>query len=195
VSCPVGSSWDYVYDDTYFECVLGNSFPTDSADSNGNTYSCGQGDNCNGVACDVLFSDLYVNATLPNFLDTCVNSTLPITTYPTHAPAESPFEFSARFVASWGRLFEPLGSVSTCMDGNPAVVVSCENGATITFVNSTENSMNCTNLSAYELKCLGDGSSINNLFTSVYYVSITCLARYASCTVIIFQYLNHQSNL
>jgi hypothetical protein len=174
VSCPIGSSRDYVFDDTYFECKSPGSFSINTAlDGGGESdiYTCGNGENCAGLECSVPFSDLYVNADLPQFLDRCVESTVPVTPFPTAAPGPSAFEFSAQFQASWGRLYGPTTSESTCTGGNPAVIVSCENGASISFVNSTESSMNCTKLSDSELKCIGDGSAIDNFFTTVYYVS------------------------
>jgi hypothetical protein len=174
VSCPVGSSRDYVYDDTYFDCKSLGSFSLNTAlDNEGENdkYTCANGENCAGLECSVPFSDLYIDAYVPLFFDKCVESNIPITPFPTAAPISSTFEFSAQFQASWGRIYDPTTSESACTDGNPGVVVSCENGAAITFVNSTDSSMNCTKISSNELKCLGDGSKIDNFFTSVYYVS------------------------
>jgi hypothetical protein len=173
VSCPIGSSRGYIYDDTYFECRSSGSFTLTSTFSDGDKYTCASGLNCGGSVCEVPFSDFYIYADVPAFLDSCVESTMPITDYPTDSPATSSFEFSVRFVASWGRLFEPIASASNCTSFNPAVVVSCENGASISFVNSTDGRMNCFRIGANELQCVGDESKIDNLLTSVFYVSIS----------------------
>lgn len=172
VSCPVGSSRDYVYDDTYFDCKSLGSFSLNTAldnDGENDIYTCGNGANCAGLECSVPFSDVYVNADVRLFFDRCVESTVPITPFPTAAPITSSFEFSAQFQASWGRLYDPTTSESACTDGNPGVIVSCGNGASISFVNSTDSSMNCTKVSEDELQCVGNGSNIDNIFTSVYY--------------------------
>jgi hypothetical protein len=129
---------------------------------------------CNGtniVNCqEEPFFDLYIYTTLRNFLDTCIQSTLPITSYPTTAPAASSFEFSAQFQALWSRLYNPPTVESTCTSGDSAVVASCENDASISFVKSTDSSMNCTKLGMNEFACITDPRSIDNVFTSVYFV-------------------------
>lgn len=181
VSCPVGSSRAYVYDDTYFECRSLGSFVLNSATNNDDKYACASGQNCDGFACEVSFSDVYINADVPRFLDSCVESAVPITDFPTFAPAASSSEFSARFVASWGRLHEPILSASNCVSDNPTVVVSCGNGASISLVNSTDVLMKCFYAGANELKCLGDDRKIDNSFTSVTYVSSASKRSALSC--------------
>ena len=176
VSCPGESGWEYVYDDTYFECnSRGDIFPLNAGTGVDNIYACALGLNCRGIECVVPFSDIYVNADLPIFLDTCVESTVPITQYPTRAPAFSAYNFSVQFMASWGRIYEPTTSALDCIDGNPTVVVSCENDASISFVNSTDTSMNCTKVGANELNCRS-GGNIDNSFTGFNYVS-SCSGR------------------
>jgi hypothetical protein len=195
VLCPAGSSWKYVYDDTYFECYSFDTAVFNTALGEADIYTCSSGSFCGGLECDIPFSDIYVNADVPALFDSCVESNVPITSFPTPSPVLSTFIFSARFVASWGRLFDPIASASHCSSGNPAVVVSCESGASITFMNSTDEMMNCTNISAYELKCLGDETKIDNLFTSVSYVStVTCRGKHhLSCFVITFHTSNTSS--
>lgn len=173
VSCPVGSSREYVYDDTFFDCSSPRvpvEFINAAVSGEDDVYSCGLGLNCDGRQCNVPFYDLLVHADVQAFLSSCVDSTVPITTFPTVAPVSSRFEYSAQFQAVWGRLFDPVASVSTCSSGNSAVVVSCGNGASVSFVNSTDYSMVCTPLNESELSCVGASSAIDNFFTSVIFV-------------------------
>jgi hypothetical protein len=177
VSCSAGSTLKYVYDDTYFECYSPDTFYFNTANGQDDIYTCGTGESCSGVECVVPFSDIYVNADLPILLDSCVESLLgdPVTSFPTSSPMQSSLDFSARFVASWGRLFDPLTSLVTCTSGNPTITVSCENAASISFVNSSDSFLNCTNVGANTMKCLSDDAKIDNVFTDVFYVSIvTC---------------------
>jgi hypothetical protein len=175
ISCPsIGtSSREYVFDDTYFEC-LGRSYALDITMEPSDIYTCYSGNRCSGLPCTVPFSDIYVRATVRSFYDTCIETIVPITTFPTFAPATSAFEYSAQFAASWSIRYNSIASRSVCTSANPTVLVACENGASIQYINSTDNSMNCTAISGSELECMGDINSILDNFTSLFYVSAYC---------------------
>jgi hypothetical protein len=176
VSCPIGTSREYSFDDTYFEC-FGISYAFDVAIEPGDSdiYTCYSGNRCNGLQCTVPFSNIYVRAIVPSFYDSCIEAIVPITTFPTPAPASSAFEFSAQFEALWSVQYDSTASRSGCTSANPAVLVACENGASIEYINSTDSSMNCTEISGSELECIGDINSILDNFTSVFYVSAHCI--------------------
>lgn len=173
VSCPVGSTREYVFDDTYFECDSADAISFDSLADPFDVYTCEIGKDCEGEACSVAFSNMYINAYVPKFLDTCVEALVPITTYPTPAPIpeSSGLTVSVRFEASWGNLFDSEDSVSSCSNGNPVVIVSCENGALIEYVLSTSSSVNCTTISGNELRCTDFANNIVNQFSSAIFVS------------------------
>jgi hypothetical protein len=173
VSCPVGSTREYVYDDTYFECDSAEAISFDSLVDPFDSYTCEIGEDCKGEACTVMFTDMYINAYVPKFFDTCVEAIVPITGYPTPAPIpeSSGLTVSVRFEASWGNLFDSEGSISTCSNENPAIILSCENGASIDYVLSTANTVNCTAISGNELRCTDFASSIVNQFSSAIFVS------------------------
>jgi hypothetical protein len=175
ISCPVGSgtSRGYVYDDTYFECRGLDTFTTDFAtDQDPDVYVCISGDTCGAEACNFAFDDLGVIVDLPSYIDLCVETTEEFTSFPTVAPGPSPsFDYSVRFEASWAIRYDSDASVATCTSANLAIIVSCENDARIDFVNATDSSMKCTELSSSELQCMGNLSMITNQFTSVFYVS------------------------
>ena len=173
VSCPVGSTREYVYDDTYFECNTAEAISFDLLANPFDLYTCEIGQDCKGEACTVAFTDMYIDAYVPKFLDTCVEAIVPITAYPTLAPIpqSSGLTVSVRFEASWGNLFDSEDSINTCSTGNPAVILSCENGASIEYILSTTSTVNCTAISGNELGCSDFASSIVNQFSSVIFVS------------------------
>jgi hypothetical protein len=96
-----------------------------------------------------------------------------ITSFPTVAPGPSQsFDYSVRFEASWAIRYNSDASIADCTSANPTLVVSCENDASVVYITSTDNSMNCTGISSSELRCTGDLSVTTNQFTSVFYVSV-----------------------
>lgn len=176
ISCPVesGSTREYVYDDTYFDCVTIDvltqdiSLSTDSED----VFACYVGFRCKGAECSNRFVDFRIDAYVPKFFDTCVESLVEITTFPTMAPATSSYKFTARFEASWGTFYEPLELQSLCSIGeNVPVTITCENGADIKYVNSTDSVPVCANSRSNELTCFTNQDKIVNQFYSVIYVS------------------------
>jgi hypothetical protein len=179
ISCPVGSSRGYVYDDTYFECDSLGPFSLDYAlPTDPDIYVCHSGDICGASqSCNIAFDDLLVRAELPRFLDaSCIETTLSeITPFPTVSPtvptSASSLDYSARFAASWAVRYDSKASIVACTSANPTVVVVCENDSRIQFVTATDVSMNCTEISINQLQCMGDASAITNQFTSVFYVS------------------------
>jgi hypothetical protein len=173
VSCPIGSTREYVYDDTYFECDSVGSISFDTLPDPLDSYTCEVGLDCMGQACTVDFDDMYINAYVPKFLDTCVEAIVPITSYPTRAPTseETGLTISVRFDGSWGNLFDSEDAISTCSTGNPTAILSCENGASIEYVLSTSTTVNCTAISESELRCTDFASNIVNEFSSVIFVS------------------------
>lgn len=120
VSCPTGSGGrNYLFDNFYFHCLgygngTYNAYPGEG--DPGNVYTCYTGKNCNGTECDVNFLRLSIEADLPNFLNSCVETSGAVTSFPTPAP----FDFtksqlhpiSARFEAAWGVLLGPPESGS-----------------------------------------------------------------------------------
>jgi hypothetical protein len=176
ISCPVGSSREYVYDDTYFECGGLGVFTRDFAtDQDPDVYVCSSGVACGASqTCNFAFDNLGVFVDLPSLIvDKCIETKETITSFPTIAPGPSPsFDYSVRFEASWAILYNLDASIASCTSANPAIIVSCENDARIVFVNATDSSMKCTELSSSELQCMGNLSTITDQFTSVFYVSI-----------------------
>ena len=180
VSCPTTSSnRKYVYDDTYVECTIGGSaspgFPLDlSLVGEEDVYFCITGDNCLGMACTVPFDEIRIRATLPSFLDDCVDRLVPITPFPTNAPivSNSMIEYTIQYEASWGQLFDSVSSRQICQTSNPTILISCDAGATIKFLNSTDSSMVCISIDSNDLSCTGSATFIDDNFTSVAYVRI-----------------------
>jgi hypothetical protein len=175
VSCPVGSSRGYVYDDTYFECrsIRTITFDYVITPQDPDVYVCISGFFCGAEACNFAFDDLSVMADVSSLIvDSCIETTEVITSFPTLAPGPSQFfDYSVRFEASWAIRYDSDASKATCTSANPTLIVSCENDARIDFVTATDRSMNCTEISSSELQCMGDLSTITNQFTSVFYVS------------------------
>jgi hypothetical protein len=158
ISCPVGSIREYVYDDAYVECRGLDTFTFDYAtDRDPDVYVCISGDTCGAEACNFVFDDLAVIVDLQSYTDLCVETTQ--------------IDYSVRFEASWAIQYESDELIATCNSTNPTLNVSCVNDARIDFVNATDSSMNCTEISSSELQCMGDVSSITNQFTSVFFVS------------------------
>jgi hypothetical protein len=63
ISCPVGSSREYAYDDFYFECPNPVSFSLDFALASApNIYVCHSGFICGPEACNFAFDDMSVRA-------------------------------------------------------------------------------------------------------------------------------------
>jgi hypothetical protein len=176
ISCPVGSSREYVYDDTYFECRGLGTFTFDYVLTiqDPDVYVCVDGDFCGADACNFAFEDLAVIVDFPSLIvDKCIETTETITSFATVAPGpSSSFDYSVRFGASWAIRYDSDASIATCTSANPAVIVSCENDARIDFVTATDTSMNCTEISTSILQCIGDLSKITDQFTSVFYVSV-----------------------
>lgn len=182
ISCPVGSSRAYVYDDTYFECssLVSVEFINAAILGEEDVYSCGDGMNCAGALCTVPFSNLFVIVYLPNILNSCVEATVPITSFPTIAPKSPMYEYSAQFQAKWARLFYPAESKSSCDSGNSVVVVSCGNGATISFIEASDVSIICNPLNEFDLECISDSDTLDNFFVSATFVR--CF-HYSFCLV------------
>jgi hypothetical protein len=180
ISCPVGSSRGYVYDDTYFECDGLSPFTIDYAlvPTDPDIYVCHSGGTCGAAqACNFAFDDLLVRTELPRFLDSfCIETALSeITPFPTESPtvptSASSLDYSARFEASWAVRYDSVASIADCESANPTILVVCENDSRIQFVTATDVSMNCTEISSNQLQCMGDASAITNQFTSVFFVS------------------------
>jgi hypothetical protein len=178
VSCPNATGNNqrgYVFDDYYMECSpFTASFPFGD-----NLYTCISGDSCNGMACNVDFDFLTVDADVPSFADRCVESLVPIA--PTASPALAPTSdntglvtFATTFVASWGLLFDAV-SGPVCTGYTPTVQITCLNGNAIALANAlstTMGSMNCTKVETSIMVCT-DTNSLDfvNRFSSIDYVS------------------------
>jgi hypothetical protein len=179
ISCPLGSSRGYVYDDAYFECVGLSSFSLDfTLPTAPDIYQCNSGAICGASqSCNIAFNDLLVRAELPRFLDSsCIETALSeITPFPTGSPtvptSASSLDYSARFEASWAVQYNSEASIDACDSANPTILVVCENDSRIQFVMAMDVSMNCTEISIDQLQCMGDSSAITNQFTSVFFVS------------------------
>ena len=176
VSCPTGTTGrrEYVYDDTFVDCrfglssSLGNSINLEEE----NIYTCVTGDDCKGLSCFVPFDEIFMYATLPSYLDSCVESLVDITPSPTLSPQISSKQYIVQFEASWAFVYDVEISQATCASSNPSVLITCGAGTSINFVNSTGISTICVPLSSSELSCaISDTSSIVNNYVSVFYVS------------------------
>jgi hypothetical protein len=169
VSCPsLSGNREYVFDDYFFECSGGFSYPGDG--NPGDLYTCLDGQNCEGIACVVDFSQIFINADVAKFQDTCVEPVVPLA--PTLAPVlntTGAFTFSARFEAAWGLLFDPV-SGSACSGDTPTVRMTCRNGD-IKFVNSTYDTVKCVTVSPGVMDCTDNSTNFVGQFTGVVYVS------------------------
>jgi hypothetical protein len=172
VSCPFNSIREYVYDDTYFECT-GSGFAFDGVADPRDLYSCADNPKCDGEGCVLLFGSMLIYSETSNFLSTCVEAIVPITAYPTTSPVESPSSetFSVQFEASWGNLFDPVESSSSCTMGTAFVILSCDNGASIERMSAIDSTIFCSVLSDSEIQCSVDASGLVNQFKSVVFVS------------------------
>jgi hypothetical protein len=201
VSCPplndetgkmaMGNSADstnrsIVYDDYYFECIpYQRAYPFSDTD---NAYMCFMGDNCAGVACNVNLTSLLVEANVPNFQDTCVQTTLSSsiperTVAPvTDAQVAADIVYTARFEAAWALQFTPRTD-TTCTGFVPTALMYCWHG-TARFVSSVYDAMNCTTLDddPTTLICTTDTNRVGiNDFVSVIYVSNGTDGRVVVC--------------
>jgi hypothetical protein len=176
VSCPVGLTREYVYEDTYFECDTGTlgSVSFDGLPDPFDLYTCSEGSNCNGESCNVAFQDFSINAEVPEFLDECVEAMVPITVYPSLAPVQTSTGsiVSAQFEASWGNLYDSEQAMNTCTMGNPLTILSCENGASIEYLRTTDSTVVCTLMNETKLQCASAASTVVNRFSSVAFVSL-----------------------
>jgi hypothetical protein len=161
-----------IYDDYYFECIPStSSFPLSDTD---NSYTCYDGRNCAGAACTVNLTSLYVDADVPYFQDTCVQSSLAIDIpAATIVPiSTSGMTYTARFEAAWSLQFTPRSDTS-CQGITPTVAILCYNGK-IRFISSVFDAMNCTaaGTTGDTLGCFADAAGVGiNDFVSVTYVS------------------------
>ena len=172
VSCLVGSSRKYVFDDSFFEC---SSFvpPINTQVGSDDAYTCISGNDCGGEECDVVIDDIVFASDVPIFFDSCVEKTTNVTiATPTVSPATSSFKYTAQFEANWAVLYDSEVAMNSCTNAHGGAIVSCDNGSSIAYLNSTDASMNCTVLNDFELSCIGSEDSINNQFTRVVYVRI-----------------------
>jgi hypothetical protein len=165
-TCPAESGeHEYTFDDFFFDCdgipISGNG------DGNpGNTFSCVEGRNCNRAECKFDFNPIMIKLDLQHYLDKC----LPGTIAPTLVPNTSQlFNYSARFEAAWERMVDPVGS--TCSENTaPTVRMTCING-TITFVNSTYETVSCKTVSSGVMECTDNSTNSVDQFTGVVFVS------------------------
>jgi hypothetical protein len=171
VSCPVadGSGGrEYVYDDTYVDCISAGSFTIDLAPINEtDVFACVSGMKCGGLECKFSFLDFWIEASITNFFDTCVN---PQSVLPS-------FEFTAQFEASWATVYDPFNSSSSCgySQDDAVAVISCDVDASIRFVNSTAvDSNSCLQSKLSEILCYTNENKIVNNLVSVFYVSAWC---------------------
>jgi hypothetical protein len=190
VSCPTESgNREYVFDDLFFECRLPALYNARAIPSDGNpgdVYTCTNGVNCMGAPCEVDFYEMVFQADVMKFMDKCVEGVMPVTPTPvpvlnptqtqffTFSPVVNPsqnplFSFSAKFEAAWGLWFDPL-SVVACSSNTPTVRLTCRNG-TITFVNSTYETVNCITVSPDVMECTDNSTNYVDQFTGVVYVS------------------------
>ena len=172
ILCPVGSNRKYVFDDSYFECTGSDPAINTQVDS-GDAYTCTSGNDCGGQECDVIINRIGIASDVPTFFDSCVEKTTNVTiATPTVSPATSSFKYTAQFEANWAVLYDSEVAMNSCTNARGGAIVSCDNGSSIAYLNSTDASMNCTVLNDFELSCIGSEDSINNQFTRVVYVRI-----------------------
>jgi hypothetical protein len=178
VSCPaVGSSREYVYDDTYADCYFRSdtALAFDSSFDVTDVFACLDGFLCYGLECSRPFNDFQIDAQVSNFYDTCVEYPAIITPFPTKAPPPSSYKFSASFEASWGTFYDPVELYFLC-SGSPMriVVITCGNGAEITYISTDSKETNCAENGSNEILCFTNQDSFVNQFVSVFYVSSFC---------------------
>lgn len=181
VSCPSGTTGgrEYVYDDTYAECSFGGSVsPGIAFDIPGgnapDSYTCITGDSCDGAPCSVPFDEITFYSTLPNYFDSCVESSVNITAFPTPAPQDpsaSSEDYIVLFEASWTEQFDSDQPGILCDSVNPTVSISCGADSIIQLVNATDSSIVCSSLSSGALSCTSYPSATVKNFSSVLYVS------------------------
>jgi hypothetical protein len=164
----------YVYDDTYSECsysgLLAEAYDF-AEDHEDDLYSCFSGDNCDGLSCAVTFGDMTLRTTLSSFFDTCVESNVGVTSFPSISPKAGTESTKSTFEASWARLFGSEAAKDACLSDSPVVTITCGNGASIFYINSTDPAMVCTNSNATHLTCIGNADVSTNNFINVVYVS------------------------
>jgi hypothetical protein len=186
VSCPNGTNSrqerDYVFDDYYFECLGGFALQNKISDAThkvADQYTCADGSNCGGAACNIEIDDVIVVATVSNFQEQCLQPTVPVTPAPTPVPNDNSlganaFLFVARFATAWGLLFDAVNG-NDCVGSTPTVRVSCPNSRDIAVIAvNTTDTINCTVVDDGVMECI-DPSSANfvSQFTSLAYVSTT----------------------
>ena len=191
VSCPISTTArQYVYDDTYFDCLSEGTISVDvSAEQESDIFACATGFVCNGEECSYFFDDVLISTTVDNFYD-CVESSsgMAITSAPTRSPMLSAFTFLVQFEASWGQLYVPVESASVCSSASEPtdVLLSCDNGAAIEFISSTDTLMTCSKLQENQLSCIANEASLKNRLVSVFYVSATSNEIHMSSASLIF---------
>jgi hypothetical protein len=182
VWCPAedgSGNREFVYDDTFTECRSKNAFTLDLAQvDDTDIVACVNGMKCEGKQCFFNFSDFWMEADVPKFYETCVDSLVAKTTFPTLAPMSPSFEYSAQFEASWAIVYDPVESSSSCgsSQGDAGyVTISCDVDANVSYINSTGiDPSSCSKTSPYELQCSTNGNTEVNKLFSVFYVSTRC---------------------
>ena len=172
VSCPVDSSREYVFEDSYLECV---SFvpPITTQAGSEDAYTCISGKDCLGAECNVTIDLITFLSDVPTFFDTCVEKTTNVTiASPTLSPAVSSFKYTAQFEANWAVLYDSETALISCTNALGGAVLSCDNGSFISYLSSSDASMNCIMLNDSELSCIGSAEGVNNQFTRVNYVRL-----------------------
>jgi hypothetical protein len=158
---------DYVFDEYYAECGLPSGL-YGHQDNFSDAYSCFDGKNCAGVACTVNFTSFLVTASVVNFLDTCVVSSIPIPA-PEPLPNLPPSSVvvTAQFEANWGQ----LSSSSACSSGDlPKVRIRCLQGGTITLIDKPTTTIDCQKNGTDTLVCETTESAAG--FDSLTYVRV-----------------------
>jgi hypothetical protein len=176
VSCPINTTRQYVYDDTYFECFGVDADTSDRAMDPFDLYTCVGKPACSGAGCVLSFEPIYVDSVVSRFVDNgCVDAIVPITEFPTSAPipiSNDDETVSAQFEASWGSLFSSDVASSDCtMGGKAFVILSCENGASIDPMPVHDCTVFCNPLSNDRIQCIVDEGNIVNRFETVIFVS------------------------
>ena len=173
VSCLVGSMREYIFDDTYFECVSYVPPINTQVLGSDDAYTCISGKDCLGEACDVSIDQISFLSYPLIYFDDCVDKTTTATLpSPPSSPITSSFQYTAQFEASWAVLFNPENGAETCTNAHGGAIVSCDNRSVIRYLISSDTSMVCTLINDSELNCIGSDDSITNQFTQVNYVSI-----------------------
>lgn len=180
ISCPTQSGdRTYNFDDYFFFCggTGAGTYSTYAGEAMpGNVFTCYTGTDCNGTACDIVYDQISIYTNLFNVWETCVESTVQITPFPTPAPPDPTqpqlHPISARFQAAWGLLSDPVFGTSACSVNTPTVQITCLHGYNLTFVTTTSATSNCTTVNRSAIECIEyNTSSFVNQFTGVVYVS------------------------